>query len=326
MITYLKKPRLSHPQLLAAWPGMGFVASRTASFLIDSLPARRFAFIHPGEYFSPTGVAVEKSLARIPSLPENNFYFWRNPSTASDLIIFLGEAQPASGLQIKMAHEVIELAKEMGVFRLLTFAAAPTAIQHKNTPGVWGVANNGKLRDYLFEQGVKLLKMGQISGLNGMLLGVASQEGLPGMCLLGEIPYYTVNLDNPRASMAIIKILEKILFISLDYSPILDEIRNFDREIAQMGEKAQETMASFMQPGEEYGSDEVLGGEEEGEEESPPLTDSARRRIEDLFLRVKADPSLAPLLKSELDRWGVYGQYEDRFLDLFRKGKEQKDN
>lgn len=326
MITYLKKPRLSHPQLLAAWPGMGFVASRTASYLIDSLPAQRFAFIHSGDYFTPSGVVVEKSLARIPSLPENNFYFWRNPSTASDLIIFLGEAQPGSGLQLKMAHEVIQLAKEMGVFRLLTFAAAPTAIQHKDTPGVWGVANTGVLRDYLIEQGVKLLKMGQISGLNGMLLGVASQEGLPGMCLLGEIPYYTVNLDNPRASMAIIKILEKILFFSLDYSSLLDEIRNFDREITRMGEKAQETMASFMQQGEEYGREENLTEEEEGEEENPPLTESARRKIDELFLRVKQDPSLAPLLKAELDKWRVYPQYEDRFLDLFRKGKEQKDN
>ena len=29
---------------------------------------------------------------------------------------------------------------------------------------------------------------------------------------------------------------------------------------------------------------------------------------------------LAPnLLKAELDRWGVFKEYEDRFLDLFRR-------
>lgn len=46
-----------------------------------------------------------------------------------------------------------------------------------------------------------------------------------------------------------------------------------------------------------------------------------RRRIEDTFLLVEngnADPSY---LRAELDRWGVFWEYEDRFLNLFRKGK-----
>ena len=332
MIVYLKKPRLSHPQLLAAWPGMGFVASKTVSSLIGMLSAEKFAFVHPDDYFSPAGVTVEESLAKIPPLPESDFYFWKSPSSGSDLILYLGETQPALGLQTRMAGEVIGLARQMGVSRLLTFAAAPTAIQHQDRPGVWGVATTRELRDYLIEHGIRMLKMGQISGLNGLLLGVAAQENLPALCLLGEIPYYTVNLENPRAVMAILKILEKLLFISLDLSPLKEEIKSFDREINRMGKKAQEAMASFMQQdGEEYvDSEEEEDGEEEGEEGSegapPPLTDSARRRIEDLFRIVKRDPSQAPLLKAELDRWGVYPQHEDRFLNLFREGGGRKDN
>lgn len=45
----------------------------------------------------------------------------------------------------------------------------------------------------------------------------------------------------------------------------------------------------------------------------------ARVRIEALFRQVRqgeCDPSEA---KKELDRWGLFAEYEDRFLDLFRK-------
>jgi hypothetical protein len=47
----------------------------------------------------------------------------------------------------------------------------------------------------------------------------------------------------------------------------------------------------------------------------------ARRRIEDIFLMVEKGYADASHLKAELERWGVFWEYEDRFLNLFRKGK-----
>ena len=323
MITYLKQPRLEHPQLLVAWPGMGYVASKTVSYLVDALEAERFAFIHPGEYFYPSSVIVEESVARIPSLPASNFYFWKNPYSGSDLVFFLGDSQAIGPLQIRMAREVLSLAVKMHVFRLWTFAAAPAPIQHKDTPRIWGVANSVPLRQFLAEQEVKLLETGHISGLNGLLLGVASQFKIPGICLLGEIPYYTVNLENPRATLVILELLQSILSIRVDLHHIEDDIVKFDREIAQIGKKAQETMATFIHPDDEMMDFGGMMGEEEEEEEeeSRPLTDAARKRIEELFRQVQRDPLQAPRLKEELDKWGVYPLYEDRFLDLFRRGE-----
>ena len=40
--------------------------------------------------------------------------------------------------------------------------------------------------------------------------------------------------------------------------------------------------------------------------------------VEQFFNRAKFDRSQTPLLKAELDRLGIFQQYEDRFLDLFR--------
>ncbi len=47
----------------------------------------------------------------------------------------------------------------------------------------------------------------------------------------------------------------------------------------------------------------------------------ARMRIEELFRQV-AKGELDPReLKAELDRWGLFGEYEDRFFAIFKKGR-----
>jgi len=45
----------------------------------------------------------------------------------------------------------------------------------------------------------------------------------------------------------------------------------------------------------------------------------ARVRIEDLFRKISKGESEPSELKEELDRWGLFEEYEDRFLALFRK-------
>lgn len=49
------------------------------------------------------------------------------------------------------------------------------------------------------------------------------------------------------------------------------------------------------------------------------LPRAAVERIEALFYRVESGEADPSALKQELDRWGVFRQYEDRFLNLFRR-------
>ena len=49
------------------------------------------------------------------------------------------------------------------------------------------------------------------------------------------------------------------------------------------------------------------------------LPRQSRLCIESLFNDVKNGNAEPALLKKELDAWGVFPEYEDRFLDLFRK-------
>ena len=45
----------------------------------------------------------------------------------------------------------------------------------------------------------------------------------------------------------------------------------------------------------------------------------ARNHIEELFEKTKRDPSWAPELITELRRWSLFHEYQDRFLGLFKK-------
>jgi len=45
----------------------------------------------------------------------------------------------------------------------------------------------------------------------------------------------------------------------------------------------------------------------------------ARDYIEELFERAQRDLSRAPELAVELNRWGLFSEYQDRFFALFRR-------
>ena len=45
----------------------------------------------------------------------------------------------------------------------------------------------------------------------------------------------------------------------------------------------------------------------------------ARMRIEELFRQVSRGETAPAVLKEELDHWGLFDEYEDRFLTIFRK-------
>ena len=152
--------------------------------------------------------------------------------------------------------------------------------------------------------------------MNGLFLGLAKREGLRGFCLLGEIPLYTIQIENPKASLAVLEVLSRILDLKIDFSGLIREVRTMEQEINKLlnylniGPQA-------MQP----------IGEEEIEKIKKSLSQltklpvSIKDKIDKLFQEAKDNLQKANELKLELDKWSVYKEYEDRFLDLFKKAK-----
>lgn len=63
----------------------------------------------------------------------------------------------------------------------------------------------------------------------------------------------------------------------------------------------------------ELGRHGLLGADANG------VPDAARRHIDELFLMVSRGEAGVSTLKGELDRWGLFEEYEDRFFSLFGK-------
>ncbi len=318
-IKFYKKPRLKDPYLICAWPGMGEVAFKAAQYLVDKLKAEEFAEIEPGDFFYLTGNVVQEGILSLPQLPYSKFYFWKNKSGKNDLIILISSAQPDLARAQDYCNRIITLAKGFKVKTVIGFAAMPQPIEHTQQPGVWFSATSRELCGNLKKYNLNLLYEGQISGMNGLFLGIAKKEGFRGFCLLGEIPLYAIQIENPKASHALLKALSQILNIQLDFSGLIEQVNIIEGEI--------EKLLEYLKLGSQGQSGPI--GEDEIEKIKKTLSQltklpaSMKEKIDKLFEQARQDITKANELKLELDKWNVYKEYEDRFLDLFRKIKEK---
>lgn len=317
-ITVLKKPSLKDPFFIAAWPGMGDVALKAATFLKDKLKAEEFALFNPENFFQPQGVEIQDQIIAISKLPQGKFYFYKNKLQKNDLIIFISESQPLFEKNYEYAKQIVSFVKEFKAKMIFTFAALPSPIEHNKGPGVWAVSTHKELLEQLRKLSVQIMPTGQISGLNGLILGVAKERGIPGLCLLGEIPFYTIQIENPLSSFAVLDVLMKIINIKVDCRELKDHASLINQEI--------EKFIDFLKDPESH--HKPIGTEEieklrESLNAYTKIPESVKKKIEKLFDQTKHDISHASELKKELDHWNIYKEYEDRFLDLFRKSRKR---
>ena len=321
MININKPIRPKNPVLIATWPGMGSVALKAGGYLREKLGALKFAEIEPKDYFFPLEATIEGSIIKTADLPKGEFYHWQNKSGKGDLIIFVSEAQPSPEKSQNYIKHILDLCEDLRIKTVYTFAAMPVPIDHFQPSGVWVTATNKKLLDELKQFEAKPMESGQISGLNGLFLSAAKERKLQGACLLGEIPLYTIQIENPKASLAVLELLSKSLNIQLDYSDLVNAGKTMEEEI----EKLIDYLKHPFEEGPKPISEEEIDRIKKTLEAQSRLPDSIKKKIEELFEKAQKDIGKASELKNELDTWNVYKEFEDRFLDLFRK-QQKKDN
>ena len=312
-----KEIKPKSPILVATWPGMGNVAYGAGLYIKENLENKKVAEIEPERFFYRTGVQIKNGIIEIPQLPKCEFFYHQNQYGPHDLILFIGESQPVLEKEYELAKMVIDVAEYYSVSEIVTFAATPVNISHKAIPGVWGVSTDPLILKELPSHGVKIMNAGHIGGLNGLLLGVGKDYGFKGTCFLGEIPFYTVKIENPKASLAILKVFIRYSGISFDLNGLVQMARFVEEEIDKVSKSTKQTLFGEDVVPEEP-ENKTYEKESSGSEELevPP---EVRNKIEYMFELASKDISRAGELKKELDKWGLFQEYEDRFLDLFGK-------
>ena len=312
----LEKPHLKKPFFIAAWPGMGNVAITAVNYLKDQLGAKLLGELPPAEFFAPTGATVSDQMVLAPEVPTNKFYYYQSDDKSNDILFFIGSLQPIPHKEYDFAVKIINIAKAFDVNMVITTAAAPTDMFFRDVPRVFAAPNAKSMIQTLMEYKVHFMGNGNIAGLNGLLVSVARELDMKGFCLLGEIPFFTAQVEFPKASVQILQVLTQFVGLQIDM---------VDLELyATEKEKEIEPLATLLMKNNQA---ENVEGEKKVETQhvENEIPRSTRLKIEKLFREAEFERSYKSKmkLKEELDKWGLFEDYLDRFLDLFQKGKEE---
>lgn len=291
-IKFCKEPQLKDSIMFCGWPGIGNIGLAAIDTLRGYLRAREFAEIEPWDFFDPQKVIVEKGLLKELEFPTSKFYY--RQTNNRDVIFFVGERQPSEEKTgygrgqkaYRMADLVLDVAEQFNCRRVYTSGAAVTRIHHSVKPKVWAVCNNpGLLAEVREYENTVLMSdiegaggQGAISGLNGLLLGVAKKRGLEAICLMGEIPYYlqAAPWPYPKASKSVLEVLVRTLGIEIRFDPldelaqqIDDHIDEFFQRLFESGAIPEEVKHEFEKL--EHARQDKLG----------PITEEEQKKIMD---------------------------------------------
>ncbi len=325
------------PWMIAAWPGMGNVALIAAGYLVQQLEMQQGDDLPQRDHFDVAEVAAKDGIVAPVRLPRGIFFRWTNPGLGRDLVVFISEAQPSSG-SIAYTTELLAVAAEMGVERVVTFASLASGLHPSENPKVSGVATDRLTLDELRRAEVESIPDGEIGGMNGLLIGVAAGQGMAGMCLLAEIPFFAMRVPNPKAARAALSVFSVLAGIDISLEAIDKQAAFVDRALIEAMEQLE---AQAKQEEEESQEKKARRQDEPSDPSEPPTAEgeipldlppapvrardgteidpASIARLEQLFEEAKRNPSEAVKLKAELDRLGVFKRYEGRFLDLFRR-------
>lgn len=221
-----KEPEIEKPVLLCGWPGIGNIGLIAVDTLRIKVGAEEFGEIESLDFFYPRKVKIKEGLLVDLEFPGNKFYFKKLQT--KDLIFFIGEEQPRGDQKIyRIGESVLDIAIRFGCQRIFTSGAAVAPIHHQMKPRVWAVPNREDLIDEIIKYENTVLMsgiegrggQGYITGLNGLLIGMAKEKGLEAICLMGEFPLYIPHsMPYPKASKSVLEVLTKILGAEIDLS------------------------------------------------------------------------------------------------------------
>lgn len=307
-------PTARRPWLVAVWPGMGQVALTAGYYLMSRLRMHEADTIPVRDLFDVEHVDVKDGLVRMGRLPQSRLFLRLDPDGRREGAVFIGEAQPPLGKHA-FCTRLLDAAGRLGVDTVFTFAAMATSMHPSAPSRVLGVATHPEGLPELRRHGVEIMPDGRITGLNGVFLAAAAERGMKGIGLLGEIPAFAAQLPFPKASAAVLAVFSRMVGLPIDLRELEEYGRTMEEQLVQIVRQMQEALRQGAPPAEE----EAEAAEARPEPAPAGPEEADRRRIEELFRQAARDRSKTFELKRELDRLGLFKDYEDRFLDLFRK-------
>ncbi|HJU85958.1 MAG TPA: PAC2 family protein [Gemmatimonadota bacterium] len=229
---------LRRPILLMAFPGWNDAAeaaSTAARYLATSFQAQKFAEIDPEEFYH---FGLTRPLVRYRNdQPEDREIVWpatefsvaRSSALPRDLIIGVA-AEPHLRWKTYCAT-VLELARRCGVTLVLTLGALLAEVPHTRPVRLSGTATDPELRTLL---GTRPTRYEGPTGIVGVLNVACREGGLATASLWANVPHYISGIENPKATLALVKRVLTLLSATTDLSDLDEAVKQFDQNLAEI--------------------------------------------------------------------------------------------
>lgn len=195
-------PVLQNPIFVQGLPGFGNVGKIAAYLLIKFCGAKPFAELYSPSF--PDYLSVNsKGTCRLP-----RYEFYAAPMEKNDFVIMTGDTQPSFDdvvAHYKLCSEILDFVEKFECNFIITIGGVPMS---EDKAQVYVAATSPRLAAEFMEKGAVIYSKGRILGATGLMLGLAKERGLEGLCLLGTTSGFSADRG---AGFSVFKFLMKAL-------------------------------------------------------------------------------------------------------------------
>jgi len=230
-----KVSNLRNPIFIEGLPGIGFVGKLAAEYMIEELKAKKVAEIYSHHF--PHQVLMEKDGTL--KMLKNEIYLYRNPEKGRDVLILVGDIQPASPeAQYEVVNCFLDYMCEKGVKDMITIGGYSTGKISEKPRVFAAVSDVGEIGKYktlgvFFGQ-----TEGSIIGAAGLLIGLGKMRGINGVCFMGET--HGSYIDH-RSAQRVLEIVAKFLGIKIDTSKLTEKAKESEKLIRKIEEETKKS-------------------------------------------------------------------------------------
>jgi uncharacterized protein (TIGR00162 family) len=229
--------------LVCGLPGSGFVGKIAADYLVSAFNAKKVAEYRCDTFPPQVNVKQDGTV----EAPKAELFFAKSDQ-GKPLFIFTADAQPADSTdEYILCEDVVKSVKKSGVREAYALAAYITGY-FPTVPKVYGAATDRKMLARLVEQGIISMNEGAITGMNGLIVGIAALHRIKAACLLGETSGYVLDAN---ASQSVLEAFSKLTGIKFDMTKIKNKAEETKKLVSQLQKLAEQTREQTQEAGKE---------------------------------------------------------------------------
>ena len=213
---------LKKPTLIEGLPGLGLVGTIAATYLVDKLKMEQVGYIVSDKF--PPIAAIHDN---IPLHPARIY-----KSKKYNVVVLLSEFIIPLNVVYPLSSAILDWAISKKVGRIISLGGI---VIHGEQDEVYGIASTPELVKELNGHGIKTIKEGATTGVNGVLLADCASRDFPAISLLAEAKE---NYMDPKGAALVIEALKRIMKLDIDTTDLVKESAVLEKRMTDVMDKA----------------------------------------------------------------------------------------